>query len=380
MTATPTLSGIRVLDLGRVHSGPFCSRILADLGAEVIKIEPPHGDDSRQFGPFYNGTSGDYRLLNRNKYGITLDLKTDPGRDTLRELLLRSDVLVENFRPGVLARLVMPVEEMLELNPRLVVVSISGYGHSGPRRHAPAYDLIVQAASGLISITGPEDGPGVRVGVSIGDIVPGLYGAIGALAALTERTRTGRGQHVDVAMFDSLVSILENAAMQFLIEGNDPVPAGRHHPSSAPFGLFDTQDGAVAIAALNDVQFRKLLTALGREELTADPRFASDSLRGANRHELAAELETVLKQLPASQALAILTEAGVPCGPVNSLASAFADPQTEARGMVITEADGFRTLAAGVRTANSVPVLRSAPGLGQDNDRLAGWLAEQPRV
>jgi CoA:oxalate CoA-transferase len=279
----------------------------------------------------------------------------------------------------VLAKLLIPVEALLELNPRLIVVSISGYGHGGPMTNVPAYDLIVQAASGLMSITGPEGGPGVRVGVSIGDIVPGLYGAIGALAALAERTRTGRGQHVDVAMFDSLVSILENPAMRSLLLAEEPVPSGQHHSSSAPFGVFETSDGQIAIAAANDTLFLKLLAALERTDLASDPRFESDSSRGEHRHDLETELNACLKNFTTDQATSLLTSAGVPCGPVLGVRAALNHPQSVARGLVVEEDDGFQTLAAGVRLANSELATRSAPSLGQDNDQIPGWLAESPK-
>ncbi len=374
------LAGIRVLDLGRVHSGPFCGRVLADLGAEVIKVEPPGGDDSRHFGPFHEGVSGDYRLLNRNKRGITLDLKSEEDKRVLHQLVLRSDVLLENFRPGVLARLFASPAELLEINPRLVVVSISGYGHTGPLTQSPAYDLIVQAMSGLVSITGPDGGPGVRVGVSVGDIVPGLYGVIGALAALHDRDRTGRGQHVDVAMFDGLVSILENPAMNHLITGADVGPTGRHHASSAPFGVFDTATGPIGIAAANDAVFGRLVGALGLRDLLADPRFASDELRGTHREVLEQELGRVLGTMVAADALELLGAAGVPCSPVQTVAEALAHPQAEARGLVPTEADGFRTLGAGVRVRGSVTVPRTAPRLGEHNDDLAALLAEPLRT
>ncbi|TDB89662.1 CoA transferase [Actinomadura sp. KC216] len=374
------LGGIRVLDLGRVLSAPLCGRILADLGAEVIKIEPPSGDDGRRFGPFYDGVSSYHRLLNRNKLGIVLDLKSDAGRRTFTELIKRADVLVENFRPGVLDRLGFPPARLLELNPRLVAVAISGYGRTGPLADRPAYDLIVQAASGLMSVTGPDGGPAARVGVSIGDIVPGMYAVTAVLAALHERARSGRGQYVDVAMLDGLLSILESVAMRALLTDEPVEPTGSHHAISAPFGTFATRDEPIAIAVANDTLFASLATALGHPEWTGDARFGTDADRGRNRHELRKELEAALVGMTRDDAIAALSDAGVPCGPVLDVRESLRHPQAEARGMVRTEADGFPTLGSGFRIAGSRADTLPAPALGQHDDLIAGWLDEPVRT
>ncbi|MDF5757725.1 CoA transferase [Spongiactinospora sp. TRM90649] len=374
------LDGIRVLDLGRVLSGPFCGRVLADLGAEVIKIEPPAGDDGRHFGPFYDGVSSYHRLLNRNKYGITLDLKTDEDRRTFTELIRRSDVLIENFRPGVIDRLGFSPERLLELNPRLVAVSISGYGRTGPLSGEPAYDLIVQAMSGLMSVTGPDGGPAARVGVSVGDMVPGMWAAIAVLAALRQRDATGRGQHIDVAMFDGLLSILESVAMRALLTDEPITPTGSHHAISAPFGTFATRDRPIAIAVANDPLFTALAAALGHPEWPGDARFRSDAERGRHRHELRKEVEGALSGLTHEEAIATLSAAGVPCGPVLDVRDTLNHPQVAARGMVRTEADGFPTLAAGFRMAGSREDGTTAPALGQHNDLVAAWIGEPART
>jgi CoA:oxalate CoA-transferase len=373
------LSGIRVLDLGRILSGPLCGRVLADLGAEVIKVESPAGDDGRHFGPYHDGVSSYHRLLNRNKLGITLDLKADADRNRLVELVRRSDVLIENFRPGVMDRLGLAPATLLDLNPGLVIVSISGYGRSGPLSGHPAYDLIVQAMSGLMSATGPDGGPGVRVGISVGDLIPGMYGAMAALAALHERARTGRGQHVDVAMFDGLLSVLESVGMRALHTDEEITPSGSHHSISAPFGTFATKDHPVAIAIANDPLFARFAEALGRPSWPDDPRFTTDELRGRHRRELQREIEAALADLTSVEAIERLEAAGIPCGPVLDVREALSHPQAAARGMVRTEPDGFRTLDGGFRISGSLPEFRPAPVLGEHNHLIEAWLADEPR-
>ncbi|WP_433260978.1 CaiB/BaiF CoA transferase family protein [Actinosynnema sp. CS-041913] len=368
------LHGIRVLDLSRVLSGPLCARILADLGAEVVKVEAPGGDDGRHFGPFVGGTSTFHRLLNRNKFGITLDLRTQRGRDRLAGLVRGADVLIENFRPGVLDRLGFPPEHLLRLNPRLVAVSISGFGRTGPWSDRPAYDLIVQAVSGLMSVTGPDGGPGVRVGISIGDVVPALYGAVATLSALHERARTGRGQHIDVAMFDSLISVLESAAMRALYTMDDIVPTGSHHAVSAPYGTFATKDQPVAIAVASDALFTRLASVLDRPEWLADRRYGSDADRARHRDELRRDVEDALAGMTRDEAITVLSAGGVPCSPVYGIRDALNHPHTAARGMIRTEPDGFRTLDVGVRTAGTVGQFRPAPSLGQHNDLVEDWI------
>lgn len=376
----PALAGLRVLDMGRILSGPLCGRILADLGAEVIKIEPPSGDDGRHFGPFYEGQSSYYRLLNRNKFGIVLDLKDDAHRQTLADLIARSDVLIENFRPGVMARFGFSAEEIAEINPRMVVVSISGFGQSGPLASAPAYDLIVQAMSGLMSVTGAEGGDPARVGVSIGDMVPALYATISILAALRQRDVTGRGQHIDIAMFDSLVSLLESVGMRALLSDEPVVATGSHHAISAPFGTFATADQPIAIAVANDVLFARLGAALDRPDWSDDPRFATDEDRGRNRHALQREIEGALAGRSRDDAIAVLSAAGVPCGPVLDVREVLAHEQVAARRLVRTEADGFRTLATPFELAGRGGPDRLAPRLGEHDGLVAEWTHDRLRT
>lgn len=373
-----SLEGIRVLDLSRVLAGPFCAMILADLGAEVIKVESPEGDDSRSFGPWYNGDSAYYRLFNRSKYGVTMDLKADRERERLLGLIRRSDVLIENFRPGVMARLGLSAEHLLAENPRLVIVSISGFGQDGPLQKAPAYDLIAQAMSGLMSITGWPDGEPTRIGISIGDVIPGLYGAIAALGALNERHVTGRGQHIDVAMLDSLLSVLESVGMRAL-HGETPVACGNDHAMSTPFSTYHTGNGAVAIAIAGDRLFPRLTEALDRNEWLADERFREQTRRNAHPTEFRAALEDALGRFTADEAIELLTAHQVPVSKVYSVNEALTSGHAEHRNVVAVEADGFRTLASPLRLTGSVAP-SPAPKLGQDNDRLDFWLSGPERT
>lgn len=376
---TTALEGIRVLDLSRILAGPFCAMVLADLGAEVIKVESPAGDDSRMFGPMVEGESAYYRLFNRGKLGITLDFK-DPGdRAVLLDLVRRCDVVIENFRPGVLDRLGLSPRAMLEANPRLVIASITGFGQEGPFRDAPAYDLVAQAMSGIMSVTGAWGGSPTRVGLSIGDLVPGLYGVIGILGALHERARTGRGQHVDIAMVDSLISILESVAMRALHGGERPAPTGNDHAMTAPFSTYATADEPIAIAVSNDRLFGDLARALGRPQWLEDERFGPYAARHEHREALRVVIEEALGELTAEQAVAHLAEHGVPASRVLSVNDALTHPNTVARGMVRSESDGFLTLASPVRLTGSV-VGAPAPTQGQHQDLIEQWLAEPERV
>jgi len=354
--------------------------LLADLGAEVIKVEPPGGDDARTFGPFVDGSSTYYRLLNRDKLGISLNLKRPDQLAVLRGLLERSDVLVENFRPGTLDRLGLPIVELSKLNPRLVVVSITGFGQDGPLRALPAYDLLVQAMSGLMAATGPVGGGPTRSAVSLGDLVPGLYGALGALAALYERQRTGAGRHVDVAMLDSLVSLLESVAMRALHSDDAIEPLGNDHALSAPFGTYRTADGEIAIAIANDPLFARFAEALGRPEWPSDPRFATDAKRALHRAELRLEIEAELRALPGDQALARLREAGIPAGPLLGVRPALAQPHVLARAMVVEEEDGFRTIGSALKLGDPLRTHRPAPQLGEHQELIERWLAEPART
>jgi CoA:oxalate CoA-transferase len=379
-TSLPPLVGVRVLELGSVLAGPFCGMLLADLGAEVIKVEPPRGDDARTFGPFVDGASTYFRLVNRNKVGISLDLRRADELAVLEQLIERSDVFIENFRPGTLARLSLPLARIQNLNPRLVLVSITGFGQHGPLRDLPAYDLLIQAMSGLMAATGPVGGDPTRSAVSLGDLVPGLYAALGAVAALYERQHTGRGRHVDVAMLDVLTSLLESVAMRALHTDEPIVPLGNDHALSAPFGTYRTADGEIAITVANDRLFARFADTVGRPDWPRDARFATDAKRALHRDELRMEIEAELAGLTVEEALARLREAGIPAGPILGVREALAQPQAFARAMVVEEEDGFRTIGSALKLGEPLRAPRPAPLLGEHQELIERWLSEPPRT
>ena len=330
------LSGLLVVDLTRVLAGPFATMMMADLGARVVKVERPgRGDDSRAYGPYVGGRSLYFGRVNRGKESVALDLRTEPDREVLLALVERADVLVENFRPGVMDRLGLGWEALSARNPRLVYASVSGFGQTGPWRERPAYDTVVQAAAGMFAITGPVPGPPTKMGSSIADLSAGLYVFGAVLAALLGRDRTGRGGRVDVAMFDSALSLLEGAALHYLASGTEPPRLGNAHHSISPFGTFACADEPIVVCAAHDGLFGVLCTVVGRPELVTDPRFASNETRSANRDELTAALEEALAAAPAAVWLERLAAAGVPSGPVSTVGEALESVQTAARRMVV---------------------------------------------
>ena len=330
------LSGITIIDLSRILAGPYCTLLLAELGARVIKIEAPKtGDDARQYGPFKNGKSTYFASVNRGKESIVLDLKAPGDREIFERLLDRGDALVENFRPGTMEKLGYGWDTLHKRYPRLIYAAASGFGHTGPYSHYPSYDMVVQGLGGIMSITGIPDGPLVRVGTSVGDLAGGLYTAIALNAALLHRERTGEATKVDVALFDCQLALLENAIMRFTTTGEIPGPMGARHPSITPFEAFATQDGHVIIAAGNDGLFVKLAQALGRQDLAENPLFKTNPLRNQHQPALKAEIEGVLKHGTTAHWIGVLDKAGLPCGPVNNVEQALAHPQTEARNMLV---------------------------------------------
>src|SRR5690348_111204 len=330
------LSGITIVDLSRILAGPYCTLLLAELGARVIKVEAPKtGDDARQYGPFKGGKSTYFASVNRGKESIVLDLKSPSDRDIFELLLERGDAVVENFRPGTMEKLGYGWESLHRRYPRLVYAAASGFGHTGPYSHYPSYDMVVQGLGGIMSITGTPGGELVRVGTSVGDLAGGLYTAIALNAALLHRERTGEATKVDVALFDCQLALLENAVMRYTTTGEIPGPLGARHPSITPFEAFATSDGHIIIAAGNDALYLKLTQALGRRDLADNPLFKTNPLRNQHQEALRAEIEGVLKGAGTEHWIAVLEKAGIPCGPVNNVAQALAHPQTEARNMLI---------------------------------------------
>ncbi|MGD9741850.1 MAG: CaiB/BaiF CoA transferase family protein [Dongiaceae bacterium] len=330
------LSGVVVIDLTRVLAGPYCTMVLSDLGARVIKIEVPGGgDDSRAYGPFFDGKSGYFAAINRGKESLALNLKSPDDLALLDRLLARGDVVVENFRPGTMERLGLGWDKLHARFPRLIYAAASGFGHSGPYSQRPAYDMVAQAMGGIMSITGEVGRPPVRVGSSIGDLAAGLFTAIGVNAALLHRERTGEAIKIDVAMLDSQVAILENAITRYCATGKAPAPLGARHPSIAPFAAFATADGHIIVAAGTEALFVKLAQTLGRPEWPKDPRFATNAARAEHVEALQTEIEAVLHTGTSAHWLPLLEAAGIPSGPINDVAALFADPQVAARNMVV---------------------------------------------
>ena len=331
------LAGVLVVDLTRVLAGPFATMMMADLGARVVKVERPgRGDDSRAYGPFVDGHSAYFARVNRGKESIALDLRSAADKDVLVALAGRADVLIENFRPGVMDRLGLGAEALTAANPRLVYASVSGFGQTGPWRERPAYDTVVQAAAGLFAVTGEPDGEPVKMGTSIADLTAGLYVFGAVLAALHGRTTTGRGGRVDVAMFDAALSLLEGAALHYLSRRTEPPRLGNMHHSISPFGAFRCADAPIVICAGGDGLFGVLCTVLGRPELVTDPRFTDNDGRATHRDALSAELEAALGTAPAADWLARIGAAGVPCSAVSTVGTALDSEQAAARRMVIT--------------------------------------------
>jgi CoA:oxalate CoA-transferase len=335
-TGPAPLDGLLVADFTRVLAGPFATMMLADLGARVVKVERPGtGDDSRTYGPFLDGRSLYFARVNRGKQSVALDLKAPADLAVARGLVAQADVVVENYRPGVMDRLGLGWEQVSVDRPDLVYCSISGFGHTGPWRQRPAYDAVVQGMSGIMAVTGSPGGPPVKPGVPIADLAAGLY-AFGAITtALLGRATSGRGTHLDLAMHDATVSLLEGAALSWLATGVDPEPIGNAHFAIAPFDTFACADREITVCAANDALFAALAGALGRADLAVDPRFAGNAQRHACRHELKAEIEGVLRTRPADHWLAELDLAGVPCGPISSVAEAVGSPHAAERNMVV---------------------------------------------
>ncbi|HUA22568.1 MAG TPA: CoA transferase [Steroidobacteraceae bacterium] len=378
-------AGLRVLELARVLAGPWIGQTLADLGAQVIKVESPQGDETRRWGPPFltnaDGSAADaayFHSCNRGKESLVLDLLRTADREQAVRLAREADVVIENFKVGGLEKYGLDYASLAPLNPALVYCSISGFGQDGRYAKRPGYDFVAQAMSGLMDITGEPGRAPQKVGVAVADIVTGLYGLIGIQAALAERARSGRGQRVDVALLDSTMGILANQVMNRLIGNLTPTRMGNAHPNIAPYQEFRTADGFIVVAVGNDSQFRNLCAALGRAQLADDPRFVGNGDRVRNRTALEQTLAPLLTALRREDALARLEAAGVPCGPINTVAEAFADPNTRDRGMVVDcPAEGYGIpsipgLATPIRFSRSKSgPSRPAPRLGSAGEGVA---------
>ncbi len=390
------LAGIKVLDLSRVLAGPWCTQILADLGADVVKVERPGvGDDTRHWGPpFLKDVDGHdttqasyFAACNRNKRSVTIDMATSEGQALIKQMALQADVLVENFKVGGLAQYGLDHASLRALNPRLIYCSVTGFGQDGPYAERAGYDLMIQAMTGMMSITGRADGePGggpLRVGVALTDLFTGVYASTAILAALNVRHATGQGQHIDMALLDVGMAILANQAAGFLATGKAPGRMGNSHPSLAPYQDFPTADGNMLLAIGNDGQFQRFCAAAEQPQWASDPRFATNTLRVQNRAALIPAMEAVTRTRTTADWIALLEDKAVPCGPINTIAQAFDDAQVQARGLAVTlprwkdgeaATDGVKQItgvASPLRLSATPPVLRNAPpALGQHTDEV----------
>lgn len=382
---TAPLEGLRVLDLSRILAGPFCTMMLGDMGAEVIKIEhPQNGDDTRSWPPFYEGGESTYfQSVNRNKKSLTLDLKLEEGKKILRRLVELSDIFIQNFRPGTIERLGFGYEDCSALNPRLIYASISGYGQSGPSRARPAYDILLQAEGGLMSITGDQEGISCKTGIAIADLTTALFTIQGILLAVIAREKTKRGQFIDMAIQDGQAALMSHAAGNFFGTGKPPGRMGNRHPSICPYRDFTCEDGALIVAAANDSLWIRFAQTIGRDDLANDPRWKTNDSRVGGRDELEAEIDKTLRTKSRAEWGEIISNAGVPCGPIKDISEVASDPQVLHRDMVI-EIDHATT---GTLKMMGIPVkLSETPGnvnlpppvLSEHTEEILRDLLDQP--
>ncbi len=371
------LDGIRVIELARILAGPWAGQTLADLGADVIKVEAPEGDDTRRWGPPFLEVGGErtaayFHSANRGKRGITCDFRTPEGQEVVRRLVADADVVIENFKVGGLAKYGLDWESLREVNPRLIYCSITGFGQDGPYAHRAGYDFIIQGMSGLMSVTGPADGQPQKVGVAVTDIFTGVYAATAILAALVQRGRTGEGQQIDMALLDVATSVMANQAMNYLASGKAPGLMGNAHPNLAPYAVFDCKDGWLILATGNDGQYQRLCGILGLADMATDPQFLTNADRIANRAVMTDRLTAATKTWAKADLLAACEAEGVPAGPINNLAEVFADPQVLARGLQIAP-EGVPGVRSPMTFSGAELALdRPAPRLGQHQDEVLG--------
>ncbi|MCG7507488.1 CaiB/BaiF CoA transferase family protein [Mesorhizobium retamae] len=384
--ANPPLKGVRVVELARILAGPWAGQMLADLGADVIKVESPEGDDTRKWGPpFVKGKDGEnlsaayYHACNRGKRSIAVDFSTPEGAETVRKLVAKADVLIENFKLGGLKKYGLDYESLKAINPKLVYCSITGFGQSGPYAPRAGYDFIVQGMSGLMSITGAPDGEPQKVGVAVTDIFTGLYSVIAIQAALRHAEATGEGQHVDMALFDSQISVLANQNLNFLVSGTPPQRMGNAHPNIAPYEVLPVSDGHFILAVGNDSQFAKFCAVVGLDSLPADQDFATNAARVANRVRLREHMLAAVASFTRDDLLARLEATGVPASPINDIGQMFDDPQAIARGMRLDLEDGHGNMLPSVRAPMVMPGTplvydRPSPRLGEHTAEILAEL------
>ena len=374
---TAPLAGLRVIELARILAGPWAGQTLSDLGADVIKVEAPEGDDTRRWGPPFIDREQDrsaayFHATNRGKKSVTVDFRTPGGQETVRRLVTGADVVIENFKVGGLAKYGLDYAALSALNPRLIYCSITGFGQTGPYAHRAGYDFIIQGMAGLMSVTGEPDGQPQKVGVAVTDIFTGVYAATAILAALHQRGTTGRGQHIDMALLDVATSIMANQAMNFLATGTAPRRMGNAHPNLAPYAVFDCADGWIILATGNDAQYRRLCTLLRLPGMVAAPEFATNADRIANRAAMTEGLAAATRQWSKSDLLAACEAEGVPAGPINDLAEVFADPQIIHRGLKIT-VQGVPGVRSPFTFSDATLALdRPAPKLGEHQAEVLG--------
>ena len=366
------LKGVKVVELARILAGPWAGQTLADLGADVLKVEAPEGDDTRRWGPPFIEHEGEraaayFHATNRGKRSVTCDFRTAEGQEMVRRLVADADVVIENFKVGGLAKYGLDWESLRKVNPRLVYCSITGFGQTGPYAHRAGYDFIIQGMAGLMSVTGEAEGQPQKVGVAVVDVFTGIYAATAILAALHQRDRTGKGEMIDMALMDVAVSVMANQAMNYLATGVAPVKLGNAHPNLAPYAVFDCADGWIILATGNDGQYQRLCGILGLEALATDPRFLTNADRVTNRPTLTVLLTEATRRWTKADLLAACEAQGVPAGPINNMAEVFADPQVVARGMQIAPGG-----VPGVRTPISfgtagLSLDQPSPHLGQDD-------------
>ncbi|MFD0829510.1 CaiB/BaiF CoA transferase family protein [Neobacillus sp. M.A.Huq-85] len=381
------LDGIKVLDLTRVLAGPYCTMILADLGADVIKVEAPGGsDETRGWGPpFQNGVSAYYLCANRNKRSLTVDLKTEEGRDIIRELAEEADVLIHNFKSGSMEKWLLDYDSLKKINSKLVFCSITGFGESGPYRHLPGYDYIIQGMSGLMSITGTQDSGPLKIGVAMVDILTGLYSAISIEAALLEREKSGQGQKIDMSLMDAAVSSLANVASNYLISGNVPRRLGNDHPNIVPYSIFKAMDGEIIIAVGNNRQFTTLCEVMEIPEIAKDEKYRTNEARVENRIELTNILENQLQLKPSDIWMELFSKNNIPCGPIQTMDQVFNHPQVIERDMIVQvnhpEAGSVKLVGSPIKLSRTVTkVERHPPMPGEHTIEIlqeAGYTPEE---